>query len=105
MIFSKYCKQTIIIPVLTQTWETKQFTEKLRPISLLPTLLKLLERILLHRIKPYLQIIPLHQFGFKPHHHSICHKLQRISEIIVDGFENKKYTTTAFLDVAQVFVL
>jgi hypothetical protein len=53
-------------------------------------------------MKPYLKIIPLHQFGFKPHH-STCHKPQRISEIIVDGFKNKKFTTTAFLDIAQAF--
>ena len=53
-------------------------------------------------MKPYLKIIPLHQFSFKPLH-STCHQLRRISEIIVKGFEKKEYTSMVFLDVAQAF--
>jgi hypothetical protein len=73
-----------------------------RTISLLPTLSKLCERFSLNRIKPFLHIIPKYQFGFKTQH-STCHQIQRISEIIVYGFENKKYTTTVFLDLTQAF--
>ena len=99
--FPNTWKQAIIIPI-HKPGKPNSLPESYRPISLLPTLSKLLERIMLHRMKPYLKIIPHHQFGFKPHH-STCHQLQRISEIIVNGFENKKYTTTAFLDIAQAF--
>lgn len=53
-------------------------------------------------MKPYLKIIPLHQLGFKPKHFTY-HQLQRIPEIILNGFENKEYATTAFFEVAQTF--
>jgi len=94
-------KIAIIIPI-HKPGKQKSSPKSYRPISLLPTFSKPLERILLHRIKPFLKIIPLHQFGFKPFH-STTHQLQRISEIIVNGYENKKFTTTAFLDISQAF--
>jgi len=56
----------------------------------------------LERIKPYLHVIPKHQFGFKTKH-STCHQIQRITEIIVHGYEKKQYTTAAFLDLTQAF--
>lgn len=46
--------------------------------------------------------IPPHQFGFKPSR-STTHRLQRTTEIIVNGFENEKFTTIAFLDISQAF--
>lgn len=85
-----------------QNWKASQLSLSYRPISLLPTLSKVYERILLKRKKPYLHIIPKHQFDFKTQH-STCHQLQRISEIIVHGFENKKFTTAVFLDLTQAF--
>jgi len=45
-----------------------------RPISLLPILSKLFEKLLLKRLKPILdkkQIIPTHQFGFRNKHSTI----------------------------------
>ncbi|KAL4084132.1 hypothetical protein QTP88_027967 [Uroleucon formosanum] len=94
-------KIAIIIPI-HKPGKQKSSPKSYRPISLLPTFSKLLERILLHRIKPFLKIIPLHQFGFKPFH-STTHQLQRISEIIINGYEKKKFTTIAFLDISQAF--
>jgi hypothetical protein len=91
----------IIIPIY-KPGKNKNSPSSYRPITLLPTLSKILERIMLHRMKPYLKIIPLHQFGFK-RLHSTCHQLQRIFEIIIKGFEKKEYTSTVFLDVAQAF--
>lgn len=76
-----------------------------RPISLLPTLGKLLEKIILTRLNTYIidnNIIPPIQFGFRQNH-STVHQLLRINEIIVNGFENKQNTVIAFLDVAQAF--
>jgi len=99
--FPNTWKIAIIIPI-HKPGKNKNSPTSYRPISLLPTLSKILERIMLRRVKPYLKIIPFHQFGFKPLH-STCHQLQRISEIIVKGFEKKEYTTTVFLDVAQAF--
>lgn len=36
-------------------------------------------------------------------HHSTCHQIQRISEIIVHCFESKQYMVAAFLDLTQTF--
>lgn len=36
-------------------------------------------------------------------HHSTCHQIQRIFDIIVNGFNKKHYTTAAFLDIKQAF--
>ena len=76
-----------------------------RPISLLPTMSKLLEHIIKKRLVRYMNdsnITPPHQFGFREKH-STTHQLLRITKTIVSGFEQKKYTTAAFLDVAQAF--
>lgn len=76
-----------------------------RPISLLPTLSKVLEHVIKNRLVSFLEdnnIIPPHQFGFR-RKHSATHQLLRISEKIVHGFENKMFTTAMFLDVAQAF--
>lgn len=76
-----------------------------RPISLLPTMSKILERIICRRLNEFLNenyIIPSHQFGFKSKH-STTHQLLRLTEIITSGFEAKQYTVIAFLDIQQAF--
>jgi len=76
-----------------------------RPISLLPILSKLFEKLLLKRLKPILdekQIIPTHQFGFR-NKHSMIGQLHRITTIIEKALEEKQVCSTTFLDVAQAF--
>jgi len=99
--FPSTWKHAIIVPI-HKPGKPNNSPTSYRPNSLLPTLSKVYERILLKRIKSYLHIILKHQFGFKTQHSS-CHQLQRISKIIVYGFENKQYTTAVFLDLTQVF--
>jgi hypothetical protein len=60
----------------------------------------LYERILLERTNLYLHVIPNHQFGFKTKH-STCHQIQRISEIIVHGFEKKTIYHSGILNLTQ----
>jgi len=55
-----------------------------RPISLLPVLSKLHEKLLLKRLKPVLdekRIIPTHQFGFR-NDHSTIYQIHRITTFI-----------------------
>jgi hypothetical protein len=92
-------KRAIIVPIQKPGKQANSPTSY-RPISQLLTVSKLYERILLNRIKPFLHIIPKYQFGFKTQH-STCHQIQCVSEIIVDDFENKQYTTAVFLDLTQ----
>ena len=76
-----------------------------RPISLLPIISKLLEKLILNRINHDANPndwIPNHQFGFRQAHSTVqqCH---RIANIINQAMENKQYCTAAFLDVSQAF--
>lgn len=76
-----------------------------RPISLLPVLSKLYEKILLKRIRPIIErnnIIPTHQFGFRQEHSTID-QVHRITSIIEKSLEEKKICSAIFLDVAQAF--
>ena len=62
-----------------------------RPISLLPCLSQLFERVLLLKIKPYLStnnVIPDHQFGFREKHGTI-EQVNRITGEIRKCFEKK----------------
>jgi hypothetical protein len=76
-----------------------------RPISLLPLLSKILEKIILKILTPALavnKVIPSHQFGFRSKHGTI-QKLHRIIHRINNDLENKRYCTAAFLDISQAF--
>ena len=74
-----------------------------RPISLLLTLAKLLEKPILCGIDPYHTAkdwIPQHQFVFRRAHSTIqqCH---RITQTIPRALHNSEYCTAVFLDVSQ----
>lgn len=76
-----------------------------RPISLLPVLSKLLEKLFRKRLSPILQslcILPDHQFGFREGHGTPeqCH---RVVNVIRDALEKKSYCSSVFLDVKQAF--
>ena len=76
-----------------------------RPISLLPIMSKLFEKLILKRLTPTLSarhIIPQHQFGFR-HQHSTLDQVHRITAIIEQALEEKQICATIFLDVAQAF--
>lgn len=76
-----------------------------RPISLLPVLSKLLEKLLLKRLQPILEereLIPSHQFGFR-NQHSTIEQVHRIVKEISNNLESKRYCSAVFLDVKQAF--
>jgi len=76
-----------------------------RPISLLPVISKLFEKLLLKRLKPIIEkrkLIPQHQFGFRSKHSTID-QVHRIVSVIEKSLEEKKICTALFLDVAQAF--
>ena len=72
-----------------------------RPISLLPTIAKLFEKVILKRLKPLLNI-PDFQFGFR-NKHSTIDQVHRITKVIKHALEQKKYCPAVFLDVSQAF--
>jgi hypothetical protein len=76
-----------------------------RPISLLPVLSKLLEKLLLKKFTPILdekQIIPTHQFGFR-NNYSTIDQVHRVTTLIEKTLEEKGACSSIFLYVAQVF--
>jgi predicted metallopeptidase len=76
-----------------------------RPISLLPVLSKLFEKLLLKRLKLIIEekkLIPDHQFGFR-NQHSTVDQVHRNTTIIEQSLEEKKVCSTIFLDVNQAF--
>lgn len=76
-----------------------------RPISLLPTVSKVFEKLFLKRFYPeinHINLIPYHQFGFR-RQHSTIEQVHRVANWIKEDLETKKYCSAAFLDVSQAF--
>ena len=76
-----------------------------RPISLLPVLSKVLEKLLVKRIKPVMErnkTIPELQFGFRERHSTI-EQVHRVVREINNALEKKKYCSAVFLDIAMAF--
>ncbi|MGR0295350.1 RNA-directed DNA polymerase, partial [Klebsiella pneumoniae] len=102
------------VPVLWKTAEvimilkpSKEPTEKksYRPISLLPVISKLFEKLFLKRLSPLLEernLLPHHQFGCRQRH-STVEQVHRITHEIEKVLEEKKICSAVFLDVAQAF--
>ena len=76
-----------------------------RPISLLPAISKLFERLYIKRLRKIVEeksIIPPFQFGFRQKHATV-EQIHRVTNIIEESLEKKKYCVAVFLDVAQAF--
>jgi hypothetical protein len=79
--------------------------ESYRPISLLPIMSKLFEKLILKHLKPIIiekHLVPTHQFGFRDNH-STVDQVHRIADIIEKTLESKRLCSAVFLDVAQAF--
>src|SRR6266576_5594901 len=74
-----------------------------RPMSLLPSISKLFEKLLLKRLKPLIED-KIHdiQFGFRNKHATI-EQVHRVTTEIERALEEKKFCSTVFLDVSQAF--
>ncbi|GFS64231.1 probable RNA-directed DNA polymerase from transposon X-element [Trichonephila clavipes] len=83
----------------------QKFPLNFRPISLISSIGKIYEKILLKRIEKYTldnSIIPDIQHGFRKET-STCHQLLRATNIIISGFNNHATTGGIFLDVEKAF--
>lgn len=94
--------EVIMIP---KTGKPPNETSSYRPISLLPIISKLFEKLLLRRLMPIIErkkLIPSYQFGFR-NNHSTIEQMHRVTNIIEKALEEKKICSATFLDVAQAF--
>jgi hypothetical protein len=76
-----------------------------QPISLLPIVSKVFEKLHLKRLLPMVEnnrLIPNHQFGFRQRHCTV-EQTYRIVQRINEALENKQYCSVAFLDISQAF--
>lgn len=103
-VFPKQWKiaQIVLIP---KPGKSPEEVTSYRPISLLPILSKLFEKLLLQKLTPILRakkVIPDHQFGFQNQHATI-EQIHRVASKINSGLQTKKFCSAAFLDISQAF--
>ncbi|GFT32205.1 RNA-directed DNA polymerase from mobile element jockey [Trichonephila clavipes] len=102
--FPESGKHASVIPIL-KPGKPRSAADSYRPISLLPVLSKLAERLILSRLNDYLttnKILISQQHGFRPQL-STSHQLLRVVEYAKSGFKEKKYTGAVFLDIQKAF--
>jgi len=93
------------ITLIQKPGKPPELVTSYRPISLLPVLSKLFERILLKRINKIIHhrsLYPHHQFGFR-NKHSTIEQINRVYQYARDSMEAKEYCTAAFIDMTQAF--
>lgn len=102
--FPKEWKNANIIPVLKPD-KPADDVQSYRPISLLCSLSKVIERIIFDRLTTFAHnnnVIPSEQFGFR-RKHSTVHALLNLTEKITAGFNRKLTTIALFLDIEKAF--
>jgi hypothetical protein len=76
-----------------------------RPVSLLPCISKVLEKVIHKRLYYFLQLSDIFyksQYGFRPNH-STVNAVTELCFNIMKSFENKEYTLAVFLDLSKAF--
>ncbi|GFX92602.1 RNA-directed DNA polymerase from mobile element jockey [Trichonephila clavipes] len=103
-ILSYVLKTAVVIPILKPD-KNSALAESYRPISLLPVLSKLAEKVILARLNDHLEreniLIP-EQHGFRPRL-STSHQLLRVVEFIKEGNNKDECTAAVFLDIQKAF--
>ena len=85
--------------------KSRELGSNYRPISLLITLSKILEKLIYNRVYGFLtetDQIYQSQYGFRKRH-SCKHAIGKLTGEIVKNLENKKLTATIFLDLSKAF--
>ncbi|GFU12842.1 RNA-directed DNA polymerase from mobile element jockey [Trichonephila clavipes] len=94
-----------IITLLPKPGKNAKFATNYRPISLLSTIGKIFEKIILKRLQERADshnLIPDFQHGFRSET-STNHQLLRLTNRVINGFNNGDTTEGAFLDVEKAF--
>ena len=97
--------KTAQVQLILKPGKPAELASSYRPISLLPILSKILEKLLLKRILPVIDeynLIPDHQFGFR-RKHSTVEQVNRVYSTARKAIEDGEYCTAVFLDVSQAF--
>jgi len=77
--------------------------EDYRPTSLLSVTYKILEKMILKRIQPYIEeVIPVEHAGFREYR-GCEEQVITLTTIIESGFQRKLITSVAFIDLSAAY--
>jgi len=96
-------KTAKVIPIYKSKDKTNM--SNYRPISLLPTISKILEKVVHNRLYNFLSvnnILNVNQFGFRPLH-STTDAVCTFTNDILSAFDNKYTTLAVLLDLYKAF--
>ena len=102
-VFSRKMKIAIVIPVFKK--EDKQDCNNYRPISLLPNISIIFEKIIKNRLSKFLEennCLFSKQFGFR-NKHSTTHALIDLTETIRKALDDNEFACGVFLDIKKAF--
>jgi hypothetical protein len=101
---SKQWRHTTVIPI-PKPGRENSYPSNYRPISLLSSISKILERIILRRLNAFISghnVLPNHQFGFRTAH-STSRQLNRVVRHVKNRKAQGKSTEMLLLDVEKAF--
>ena len=101
--FPDTLKLAKVIPIYKA--KAKDNMSNYRPISLLPALSKILEKVVHRRLYHFLEqqnILYTNQFGFRRKHSTIDAVTKFITDV-VQSFEHKQSTLAVYLDLSKAF--
>lgn len=102
-VFPSVLKEAIVIPIYKKG--SREEVSNYRPISLLPTLSKVLEKCMATRISKYFEknnLFAKQQFGFRQGLGTTDGILSLV-KLITEGFHLKQHTSTVFCDLSKAF--
>jgi Reverse transcriptase (RNA-dependent DNA polymerase)/Endonuclease-reverse transcriptase len=102
--FPKPWRHAIVLPILKPNKPPSR-PESYRPISLLSSLSKILEKVILNRLQRHENTNPTlieQQYGFKPKH-STTLQLANLTEQITTNYNQNRTTTVMTLDIEKAF--
>ena len=102
--FIPTCLKTALVKPIFKKGAVNQFTNY-RPISLLSSFSKLLEKIAANQIMKYLnkfQLLYEHQYGFRAGHNTTQPVIQFLDKVY-NALNNDKFTLSIFIDLTKAF--
>ena len=102
-VFPQIFKTTKVIPIHKS--DNKKLVSNYRPISLLPSLSKVLEKVIKHRLVNFFNkhnVLYDYQCGFRKKH-SVINALLDVTTLTYDAMQKNSYTALLLMDIRKAF--